>query len=252
MMGLGVRQPQPSPASFLPPHLSGCALWLRSDDVGIVLAGSKVDTWPNRGSLGGNFTQSTDANRPTFAASDPAFQDLPSLSFDDVDDVLVSTLAASSWNFLHDGSGATVAAVIRPTGGGAFLSTINTSAGSGFQMDWNHSVGNEVQLNLYNATAIWRTVHRALASATKASAVARMQTGASPVASLHVNGVEGTLAGAGTAGGSADHTLTVGAWTAAAALPFGGKITEVVAYSRYLSSDELGLLEAYLAGRYAL
>lgn len=66
----------------------------------------------NLGTLGGTFTQGTVANQPLFSTTAGPGGSKPAITLDGTD-FLVSSLPASSWTFLHDGTGATIYSVVK-------------------------------------------------------------------------------------------------------------------------------------------
>lgn len=73
--------------------------------------GAAFNNWLNKGALGGTFSNATGTQQPLFASSLLAGH--AGATFDGTDDRLVSSLAASSFTFMHDGSGASVYVVAR-------------------------------------------------------------------------------------------------------------------------------------------
>jgi len=59
---------------FLPTQITGCSLWLDgADSSSFTLSGSAVTQWNDKSGNGGNATQSTSGNRPTFSGSGVIF-----------------------------------------------------------------------------------------------------------------------------------------------------------------------------------
>jgi hypothetical protein len=67
--------------------------------------------WLNKGTLAGTFGNATAGFRPLFASS--LLNGRAGATFDGTDDFLTSSLAASSFTFMHNGAGATVYTVMR-------------------------------------------------------------------------------------------------------------------------------------------
>ena len=101
-LGLGISIPGTSglvQAAFSPLDLSP-VLWLDASDTSTITeTGGAVSQWDNKGSLG-DFTQGTAAVQPTSGATTKNGLNV----IDFADDHLISTDAASSWKFLHDGT----------------------------------------------------------------------------------------------------------------------------------------------------
>jgi hypothetical protein len=61
-------------SGFAPTQIPGCALWLdAADPSSLTLSGSNVTTWRDKSGNGGNATQNTSGNRPTFTGSGVVF-----------------------------------------------------------------------------------------------------------------------------------------------------------------------------------
>lgn len=96
--------------------------------------GEKVRRWDNAGTLGGTFDAPDDAHRPTWKADEG--NGVPSLFFDyNIGYWLESSLAASNWKFLHDGSGYSIVMAWQaprsaPVGALPLLTTANDSTSS--------------------------------------------------------------------------------------------------------------------------
>lgn len=143
-MRIGIHQGVPRlgglPPSTTPATIYGSALklWLRAD-LGITLNGGDVSAWANQGTAGGSFDQGTPANQPAWTSSDANMNGQASVTFTAANsDRLVSTLAASAWNFFHDGTGATLFVVMRPVATSATRHAIGNSSGStsrGFRLE---------------------------------------------------------------------------------------------------------------------
>lgn len=245
LMASGAHRPQPPSQDLL-------AGWFRADDPDITLVSTKVSAIPNRGALGGTLAQGTDANRPTYSAADANFNSRPSVTFDDVNDVLVSSLAATNWAFMHDGTGAVIAMMLRPTGDGVILSTEPTGSpnGIGTRFEWDRTIANHMYGVVYNGTGTqWHSVFTPLASGTAAVWVQSTETGGTPELSGRVNGSEGSQ---GSGSGSAvatdpDSTLVVGGLSAAPSHPAGFSMTELLIYDGLPTKAEV---ESYLTSLY--
>ena len=94
MIGIGIQygQAPPAVAPFDPTSVSGCKLWLRAD-TGVTLVGAVCSAWADQSGTGNNFTQGTDANRPTYNATGVGGK--PSLDFDGSNDHLIGPLAST-------------------------------------------------------------------------------------------------------------------------------------------------------------
>lgn len=221
--------------------------WWRAD-TGVTSDGNGVSSWANQGTLGGNLVQATNAKKPH---SGHTIRGQAALSFDG-GDVLHSDLAASSWNFLHDGSGCTILVVWR----------ISTPQPFQFVFDTGTSgVGTVRGCALYNSTANVLNVGNGTSNVVTATGktqtagfqvqIVRLKTSGSPDERSfidlghHYNAAFSNLADAGNAAA----TLSIGA-TGADGSPLFGFVSEFAAWGSYLTDEQVDALETYLAERY--
>ena len=74
LMSICRRMPITRQPYFLPTQITGCSLWLDgADSSSFTLSGSAVTQWNDKSGNGGNATQSTSGNRPTFTGSGAIF-----------------------------------------------------------------------------------------------------------------------------------------------------------------------------------
>src|SRR6266404_4642034 len=81
-----------------PNTVSGCVAWYRADR-GITLNGSTVANWADSSAGASNthiLSQSTGAKQPAFTASDSAYNNQPTLTFDGSNDFMASPTWAAS------------------------------------------------------------------------------------------------------------------------------------------------------------
>ncbi len=96
-----------------PPPVSGYKLWLDASDTStITSSGGAVSSWLDKSVNAYTFTQATSTNQPTTGTR--TINGKNALDFDGTNDKLQSSAAASTWNFLHDATNATVFMVISP------------------------------------------------------------------------------------------------------------------------------------------
>jgi len=86
-MGAALFFTSQSKNTFKPTDIAGCKLWLRADQ-GITLNGGNVSGFDDFS--GGNFhaSQAAAISQPLFNASDPDFNNKPSITFDGINDYL--------------------------------------------------------------------------------------------------------------------------------------------------------------------
>lgn len=104
--------------------ISGYELWLDSsnDSSFTYSSGSVISRWTDRSANAYFFEPSTTTNAPTRTGTQNSKS---TVVFDGTNDFLVSTAAASTWKFLHDGTQSTVIIVYKDT-----RLTINSSVDS--------------------------------------------------------------------------------------------------------------------------
>jgi len=84
-------------AQFKPNQVSGLKLWLRSDSA-VSLNVNKVIQWTDCSGTNNNALQSTDNFRPILSANNPLMNNHPAISFDGVNDFLMSTTPITNLN----------------------------------------------------------------------------------------------------------------------------------------------------------
>ncbi len=249
-----------APPVFTPHDISDLAVWLEADFPGIVLDGSSgVAVWPNAGSLGGVWSQSDPQRRPqkvTFAGK-------PAVAFvGNKITTLESTIPVAQLAFLHDGTGATAIALIRP----------NMSTGIGVVWITGGWYGADRGAVLYYEAAKQRVVHYL------SNGIASVLAGASPDGALPsppsanantltvlfdatvspdpveilVDGAKVGASGVSSLNASAP-AIPLALGSNAAATPangFNGEMFALLFYKRRLNAAELAQLAAYLGAKY--
>jgi len=260
MLSLARDRSRTQRRAWVPTILPGCVLHLRAD-LGITLNGSTVSAWANQGTLGGSFTQATAARQPTYSAAGGAGSK-PTLSFDG-GDFLASSLAASSWKFLHE-TAHTIFIVSRVASLGAnFYGLLNTGAGGTRGV----TVYVENRGGAGNTRAILHYIHSGTAP------VAANQTDNTYlVAAWQITELlweygaagndlsvirDGTLLASSestSAPSSSDPTysLQIGAYAAGPSQGFNGTISEVIVFNRALSAAERSAARRYLGAYHSV
>lgn len=251
------------PSEFAPVDLAGCALWLRADK-GITLNGSTVAAWANQGTLGGSFTQGIAASQPTFSAAGGP-NSRAALTFDG-GDYLTSTLAASSWAFLH-GNNSTAFVVFRSTTNvtthfGTLLSTYDGSvANRGTILGWdNRNAITRDDALAYSASNggayVYSTVSANGTSAFNTWQVAEVvhsynASGNDLIATINGTSILGLEPSAAPSASAPTTTLVVGAFSGGVA-PLIGGVPEIIVFNRTLNAGERSRLRRYLGSYYAI
>jgi hypothetical protein len=210
-------------------------------------------TWTDQ--IGGStLAQSTGTQVPVLNASDANLGNQASITLDGTDDNIVSNLAASSWNFLHDGTGATVLIVCRPTkasGATNQLLWTTTAAGARGVRLLHSSTTDRFRFSVSDGASFVIDVNTGAGAAEPTSKAVYFDhlTTSTPDASLEAppGTVIGTASGTPSAS-AATTTLTLGATTNA----FGGNVAEIVIWPMQLTAGNKVTLAAYTLARYGV
>lgn len=243
-------RPQGVPADRLQVFLDG------DDTDGLANAtrtnGVAFDNWTNKGLLGGVFANATATQRPLFSAS--LVNGRSGATFDGTDDRLVSSLPASSFRFMHDGTGSSVYAVLR-TSSTAIQTVVATSSGSGAQAGIGQRINTGLAASFFMSDGVSLRLNSTAAAATIVSGAynvfsSTLAVGDTPDLTLRVNGASVASASA-AAFGAVDPfgTLHLGS-TSAGSLTFNGQIVAVLVYDVAHDATQRAAVLAALAARY--
>lgn len=244
--------------AFIPSQLSGLQLWVRSDaesDVSYETGTSpdirRVDSITNRGALGGTLAQGTSANKPVNAS----FPEGRAAFFDGSNDRLVSSLAATNFKFLHDGTGATVFTVYRTpdiSSAAQALVATETVLASDIGVVLRTRTDGGMRLSISDGTSLDNFNTAAGVAQSNATHVTCLRHSATETDVIDIR-LDGTQVANATSyptitPSSADpsNTLVVGSRSDNGD-PFSGYLPEVIIYDRYLTDAECAQVEAYLA-----
>ncbi len=229
--------------SSLPVPRSGLQLWLQGD-LGPIVSGTNVTQWSDLSGATNNATQGTMANQPTLLTN--ALHGSSAVNFNGTSSYLTLT---SGLNDLS--AGTSLYAVISPntptgaktlyTSGAAGVTDMVSVQTNGTTATANFNNGATAS-NIASAAAALATlkyqelgvVHNGAASATMDVNAAPVKTGAVQ----NLNTVSRTVNRIGTS------SALSGYW--------GGKLAELLVYSRALSASEHANVTAYLASKYQL
>jgi hypothetical protein len=241
---------------FNPMLIDDCEVWLEVDFDDITTSGSEITVWPNHGLLGGNFAPGGTGPDLVTRNGKPAARFTQG-----VDRRMVSSLAASNFNYLHDGTGSTTFVVLKPApypmaANASVLMTNHNSAatpGVWFTLGADERVQITVQpgpiANSFSGTdEVWPRTNRPhiLIWSTE-------ETGITPEYTIDRDGEElvaSDFTGACSAS-DAQYPLTIGNWPlGGAGTAMGGDLQAVVSYSRKLSASEEAAVVAWLEAKY--
>lgn len=243
--------------SVVPPGAP--ALWLDGDDIdgqrnSTLVNGQALASWINKGSLGGSMDQATVGLRPLFAAS--LLNGKGGATFDGVDDRLNSTLAASAFKFLHDGTGGSIYAVFRTNVSAAMvLASTRGSAGTSRGLTIGTNTLFRAQTSMSDGVAIQASVTGASNSlATNKFDVyaSRLASAASPDLRVAVNGVSvGSVDATAFSALDPAATLVLGANATPGAF-LAGDVACLLAYAADQSDAELSALQDFFQQKYGV
>lgn len=245
-------------SSWLPTQIADLYAWYRSDDV--TLVSNKVSQLNDKSGNGRHATQTTAGNRPTYSATG-GLNNLPYFSTTESYSTGTGLFAGTTgtWNFLHDGTGATVFVVAKTTGL-YWLWLLGTHQNSvtevGYSISSTSDPGNVFSCNVGNGSGVvsgfwlnsfvvdpskyhkWITTFKTAPSYEDAfwMKVDNKQLG-TPIIRTPSTSNSGKL-GIGF-GGSGLYPAT-------------SQFHEIIIFNRKLSPDEIRVVEAYLNNRYGI
>lgn len=224
-------------------------------DLGVTTA-TGVSSWASQVGGGGNLAQATGANQPALNATDATLNNQASLGF--TAHSLHSDLAASAWNFLHDGTGATVFAAVHVNAGASATDVLmgtsnNGTSDRGFYLR-HANISDRFILFVSNGTSTVISINTGSGAPEGASysILATHATASTPDADLQypIGTSAGTSSGTPSASDAA-RVLCIGARPGTAATdPWDGAVAEAVYWKRDLSAPEKALVSLYKTGRY--
>jgi len=236
---IGHRTSRRQVASSGAPDASNLRVWLDGDDIdgtnnSTLTNGNTFAGWTNKGSLGGTMAQAVGANRPTFRTGVGPGGARPAADFDGAD-FMLSSLAASAFTFMHDGTGATIYTVAKTTSSAA-RTLLATSTGAAANRGIGHRYNTSFSASYFMSDGVALRINASSAAAAvtngsfdvMASTLASADT---PDMSIYVNGTSVATADA-TAFSAADpsNTLAIGA-NPGGAVAFLGPIYQAMVYA---------------------
>jgi hypothetical protein len=239
------------------PVSDGLKAWFDSRSLDyFVLNGTGVNTWVSRaGSMGAvALTQATSTNQPVYTTSVASLGGKPSVTFDGVNDNL-GTATASEWVFLHSNAGATIFTVERvdstgPVDQTAYLTYTLTATDSGIHQYFRAA---SLTATIGNGSGTLQNNWTNNVVAHYAKDVSRWR------AWSYGNGnqtsrVSGSIVTNNDTGGQTPSTATplVGFRLSRATTALKGHISQVIIYSRVLTTSEIALIAAWANREYGV
>lgn len=239
MMGYYGASHYVATSTWTPASISGLDLWLAADEITGLSDGDPVTSWADLSSAGNDATEST--YPPTYRAG--VLNGLPVVEFDATNDRLGTNCSGS-------GAEQTIIMVQYRNAQNAYQSLMVAGARSktgGLQYRWN---SNKQQFLKLDIAAIALSTTAFGSGAWKILGMTYSDSG---------NSWAFRYQGAADGSGSTTQSLTAGRnfyiglnVVAGGIQPMNGKVAEVLHYSAALSATDLGLIEAYLADKYAI
>jgi hypothetical protein len=222
-------------------------LWLQANK-GITLNGSDVSAWADQSGKSNNFSQGTPLNQPAFNVGDSNWGGRPSLTLDGVDHFLSSDDTASTWNFLHDGTGGGYFSIYRLSSAQDWQSVLSTfdTAGPGFRFLARRN-SDAADFGVWNDLA-GVVVHDSPTLANVGQNQTALSAYEDSVATddmiIYRNGqfVHGEETVSSPSAGSPNTTLTIGGLPG---VRFSGEIIEIIAFSVYPTDGVISRLITY-------
>lgn len=239
------------------PFVANLAVFLDGDDTdgsnnSTRTNGVAFDNWLNKGTLGGTFSNATGTQQPLFATG--LLNGKSGATFDGVDDRLTSSLAASAFTFMHDGSGCAVYVVVRSSA--SAVQTVVSTKGSattsrGLMVGTNTIQRASVQMS--DGTALQAAVtgaNNSLSTGLFDVYSARLASAATPNMRVNVNGVSvGTTAAGAFSALAPAASLVLGA-NASGASFYGGNVLAVLVYNIDNDDTQEAFVRSFLSAKY--
>jgi hypothetical protein len=244
---------------FSPTSIAGIKAWYDAADTGTIsLSGSAVTQWNDKSGNAFNLTQGTAARRPASGVN--TLNSLNVITFDGNDVLQAAT--ASDWNFLHNSTGGTI----------FFAAYFNSVAASGVLFATGSSTAQSgVYIERSSADALLTEVYRGSGGTFVSSLTAGTLTDATAkYASMVLDNSNATAsnrliykinAGSNLTGNTqtgspsastANNPLYIGSYDTAGSTGFQGQFAEIIMYSGVLSGTDIGLVNSYLASKWAI
>jgi len=237
---IGHRTSRRQVASSGAPDASNLRVWLDGDDIdgsnnSTLTNGNTFASWTNKGTLGGTMAQAVGANQPTFRTGVGPGGARPAADFDGVDDFMDSSLAASTFTFLHDGTGATIYTVAKTSLAGA-RTLLATGTGAAANRGIGHRYDTTFAANLYMSDGAVLRIYalsaiNALTNGSFDMMASTLASADTPDASVYVNGTSVATGDAAAFSSAAPaSTLRLGL-NSAGIRPFLGPIYQAMVYA---------------------
>lgn len=246
-------------SSWTPASIDDLFAWYRSDTV--TLSSGKVSQLTDKSGNGRHATQATPANRPAYSATG-GLNNLPYFSTTESYSTGTGLSAGTTgtWNFLHNGTGATVFVVAKTTGI-YWLWLMGTQATGisniGYSISSTSDPGNQLSISVGNGTNVVAgfglngliidpsTYHKFISSYKTATTTYGD--------ALYVKVDNRDMATPASRSPSSSNSGALGIGYGGTGLyPATSEFHEIIIFNRQLSSTEIAQVEEYLYNRYGI
>lgn len=241
--------PAYSPADLAP------VLWSRAD-LGITLNGGDVSAWADQGSTAPvlDFAQGTAANQALYSASVAALNNQSALTAGNSD--WMQAGAAGDVNFVHAGTGCTIAMVCRPAVMGTTQYLLSSQGTSLTALGFAIYVQNTDRVNFVTGNGTGSPIALMSSSAVALNTAFLLEieyaTASTPDCAMFLNGAAVGTTSDAVAPSSSNSATALRLATAAATFAFSGDYAEILILSRVWTGAERTAFRSYVASRYAL
>lgn len=252
-----------------PPVANPYAWWDASYTASISTSGSAVTQWSDLSGNNHNLTQTTSTARP--ASGTRTVNSLNALDFDGSSDFLKSNESASTWNLLHNATGASCFVVFKADSNSATVGMLCTSNDTQQVGIWNYlrPSGNSDAANAIlsgssnNFVALEYGTPGATYTTTTPASITTVLDASNATTSNRIRFYKNNNTETGTFGTSsvsytsnnAANPLCVGSFpgaTGAGSDFYDGLICEILIYSGVMNTTQIGTVQSYLTTKWGI
>lgn len=245
---------------FVPTDITSIELWLDADDIstlyidgGVTQVSTNNDVigrWTDKSGNGYYFGQGTTSKKPLYKTS--GIGSKPAIYADGSDDVLVGSTPASNYTFLSDGSARSIFIVFKSDSDSGIIMGNNPSPG--LRVDYS-TTNQRVWINIDNGDLSHSSGDNSFLTSTAYVFQNDYEYGlAGNDSFIYKNGTLVNSVESTAAPNTGDPTvpLMLFDWDYFPLYPFKGWISEIIAYSEVLSSDDRLRVNNYLKGKWGI
>jgi hypothetical protein len=228
-------------APFTPLSITSATVvgWWRSDRG--IITGTGVAAWENQANVGGGtqWAQGTGANQPAYTASDPVFNNRPSLLWDGINDSMGSAIPAPAPGTTNRFYWIVADNISFPIGSGTLISGIGGTAHIIYRSG----------IDVFNQLSVYNSVESQGPSTFTVGAARLVQAGLTNSVADFIKIGSSSGPGGVNAGNGSAASMILGAFTAGGGFA-NVKIAEVLITNGIPNASERAALEAYAVGLY--